>query len=97
MSDVVQTEAPQFVNLGLPAINTLNEVGILITPAARIQRPKDVFHWSVPDHVFGESSAVGTSVAKSDHGYSYKINLEILRGNHEYEHQTIQWVEHLCT
>ena len=36
LSNVVQTEAPQFVDLGLPAINTLNEIGFLGTPTTSI-------------------------------------------------------------
>ena len=35
-SNVVQTEAPQLVDLGLPAINTLNESGVLGNPDTRI-------------------------------------------------------------
>ena len=34
--NVVQKEAPQFVYLGLPAINTLDEIGFLGTPVTRI-------------------------------------------------------------
>ena len=30
------------------------------------------FHWSDPDHVFGEASAVRMSVASSDQDYSYE-------------------------
>ena len=36
-SNVVQTKAPQLVDLGLPDINTLNESGVLGTPDTSIQ------------------------------------------------------------
>ena len=64
--NVVQTEVPQFVDLGLPAVNTLNELGILGTHANRIRSPTDESHWLDPDNVFGGASAVGMSAARSD-------------------------------
>ena len=74
--DVVQTQAPQFMDLEILDINTLNESGVLGTPVTRIQRPADVAYWRVPDHVFGEATAVGMSAAKSDHDYSHKLILK---------------------
>ena len=73
-SNIVQSEAPQFVDLGLPAVNTSNEFCIISTPATRIRSPKDGSHWSAPDHVFGEATAVGISGARSDQYYSYKTH-----------------------
>ena len=43
-SNVVQTEAPHFVDLGLLAINILNESGDLGTPATRIRSSVDGSH-----------------------------------------------------
>ena len=71
-SNVVQTKAPKFVDFGLPAINKLNESGVLGTPATSIKRLTDGSHWTAPDHVFGEATAVGMSTARSDLDYSYK-------------------------
>ena len=76
-SNVVQTKAPQFVDLGLPDVNTSDEFSILGTPATRIRSPTDRSHWSVMDHVFGEAKAVGMSAARSDRDYSYKTDFEI--------------------
>ena len=81
MSDVVQTEASQFVDLGILAINTLNESSVFGTPAARIKRTEYVSHWSVTDHVIGDSTAVRMIASKSDHDYSYKTDFEIWREN----------------
>ena len=64
-SNVVQTKAPQFVDLGLLDVNTSNELGVLSTPAIRIIRPTDGSNWSVTDHVFGRVTAVGMSAARS--------------------------------
>ena len=52
--DDVQTQALQFINLGIPSINTLNEIGILGTPGTKIQSLTDGSHWSALDHVIGE-------------------------------------------
>ena len=73
-SDVVQTEAPQLVDFGLTAINTLNESRVFGAPATSIRRPTDVSHWITPDHVFGEATAFGMSSAKSDHDYIYNTD-----------------------
>ena len=61
-SDVVQTQDPHFMDLGIPAINTLDESGVLGTPTTRILRPMYGFYWSATDHRFGEATAVGMSV-----------------------------------
>ena len=89
VSDVVQTEASQFVDLGILAINTLNESSVFGTPVARIKRTEYVSHWSVTDHVIGDSTAVRMIASKSDHDYSYKTDFEIWRENQEFERQNI--------
>ena len=43
-SNVVQTEAPQFVDFGLLAVNISDEFGIPGTPAISIRRPTDGSH-----------------------------------------------------
>ena len=70
VNNPVQTQDPHFMDLGLLAINTLNEIVVLGTPDTMIQRPTDRFHWSAPDHVFSEATAVRMSAAKSDHNYN---------------------------
>ena len=71
LSNIVQTKAPNFVDLGLPAVNTLDEFGILGTPATMIRSTADGYHWSALDNVFGEATAVGMGAARSDQEYSY--------------------------
>ena len=36
VNDPVQTQAPNFMDMGLPAINTFNEIGVLSTPSTSI-------------------------------------------------------------
>ena len=77
MSDVVQTEAPQFVDLGILAVNRSNEFGVLGTPTTRMRRPSDVSHLSAPDHAFGEATAFVMRAPRSDRDYSYKNEFQI--------------------
>ena len=65
------------MDLEFPTISTLDESSGLSTPATRIQRPTYGSHWSTPDHVFGEVTAVGISAAKSDYDYIYKTEFQI--------------------
>ena len=83
MSNVIQTEAPKFVDLGILAINTSNKLGVIGPTDTMIRRPMDGYHWFMPDHVFGEATAVGMSAVRSDQDYSYKTDFEILRENQE--------------
>ena len=86
-ADTVQTQAPQFMDLGFLNINALGEISGLSTPATKIQKPKYGAHWSTLYHVFCELTAVGTSETKSDHDYNYKTEFQIWRENKEFEHQ----------
>ena len=52
MSNQVGTEAPNFVNLGLPAVNASDEFKTFDTPAIRIIMITDGYHWYVLGHVF---------------------------------------------
>ena len=57
-SNVVGTEAPDFMLLGLPAVNTSNEVMSFGTPNTRVGRTTNGSNWSGPVHMFGELTAV---------------------------------------
>ena len=88
-NDLVQTQAPHFIDMGLPAINTFNESCVLGTPGTRIRRSMDGSHWLGPDYVFDESTAFGMIAEKSDHEYNYKTDFDIWRENQELERQNI--------
>ena len=72
------------MDLGLLAINTLNESGVLGTPVTNIRSSPDRYHWTATDHVFREATAVRMSALKLDHDYSYKTYFEIWRENQEF-------------
>ena len=74
-SNAVGTEAPNFVNLGILAVNTLDEFNTFGTPATRVRSPTTGPHWSAPDHVFVKVTVVGMSGTKSELDYSYKTDL----------------------
>ena len=77
------------MDLGLPAINTSNELGVFGNPATRIIKPTDGSHWSALDHVFSEATAAVMSATRSDEDYSYKTDFEIWRENRKFECQNI--------
>ena len=81
MSNAVRTEAPNFVDLGLPAVNTLYEFNTFGTPDIRFIRPTCGFHWSAPGHVFGEAKLVGMSGTISEQNYIHKTDFEIWKEN----------------
>ena len=66
VSDPVQNQTPQFVDLGFSTINALYEVSGISTPDTIVQIPMDGAHWSVFNHIFGEDKAVGVSEVRSD-------------------------------
>ena len=75
--DPVKTQNPQFMDLGFLNITQLDEISGLITPATRVLRPKNGSHWSTPNQLFCETSAVGMSEAKSDYDYNYETEFQI--------------------
>ena len=74
--NAVGTKRPNFINLGLPALHTLDELWSFRIPTTRVRRPTDESNWSVPDHVFEEVTAAGMSGARSEQSYSYKTDFE---------------------
>ena len=75
-SEAIGTEAPNFANLGLLEVNTLDEFNALGTRATRVRRPMYGSHWSAPGHVSGEVTAVGMRRTRSEQNYSYKTDFE---------------------
>ena len=75
--DIVHTQTPQFMDLGLLTINALYEGIGISNPTTRIRRPSDGAHWSEPNHVFVENTVVGVSEAKSNYYYNYKTEFQI--------------------
>ena len=62
--DPVQTQTPQFMNLGYSTINTSNERSALSTPATRILGHTNGSHCSTPYHVCGEAIEVRVIVQR---------------------------------
>ena len=89
-SNAVGTKAPHFVDLGLPYVNTLDEVNILGTPTTRIEKPADISHWSAPDHIFCEATVVGMITTRLELDYSYKTDIHNLRENQDFGRQIFQ-------
>ena len=73
------------MDLRFSTINELYYSSGLSTPVNRIRRPKDGSHWSAPNHVFGETTELGVSEAKSDYDYNYKNEFQIWNENKEFD------------
>ena len=76
-ADPVQIQTPQFMDMEILTINALDEISGLGTLATKTQRPADGSHWSAPDHVFDEATAVGMSESKAYPYYNYKTEFKI--------------------
>ena len=87
MSDAVGTEAPDFVHLGIPAINVSDKFNTFGTPSTRVRRLNNGYRWSASVHVFGEATAAGMSGTRSEQKFSYKTDFEIRRENQEFGRQ----------
>ena len=83
-SNTVGTEAPDFVHLGIPADNALDEFNPFSTPTTRVRRLTDGSHCSATGSVFGEVAVVGMSRIRSEQNYSYKTDFLIRRGNQDF-------------
>ena len=66
-ADPVHILTPQFVDLGLSAIDALDKGIFISTPPIRIQIPVDGVHRSATNLILGESTVVRLSEAKSDY------------------------------
>ena len=66
-ADTIQTYTAQLMDMGFSAINSLDKGSVISTSAIKIIMPRDGNHWSAPNHMFGETTAVGVSEAKSDY------------------------------
>ena len=88
-SNTIQNEAPSFVDLGLSAVNALDEFNTFGTPATRVRRPTDVPHWYFPDHIIGKATSVGMSGTRSEPEYSYKNDFQNWRENQGFGRQNI--------
>ena len=80
-SNADKTEALNFVNLGRPAVNASDKFKTFGTPATRLRRQIDRYHWSAPDHVFGEATEVVMIRTRSELDYIYKTDFQNWREN----------------
>ena len=75
--------APQFVNHGLSANNTLDKSACIWISDTRIRRSTDIIHWRAAYHAVGKRQVVGYAVGDKSY-YSeekYKTGFEIWMKN----------------
>ena len=77
------------MHLGLPAINTANELGSFVKSATRFERPTDGSNWLFPGHIIGEVTAAIMSATRLETKYSYKTDFEIRTENQDFGRHNI--------
>ena len=65
------------MHLGLPAINTSDEIRSFGTPATRVVIPTDGSNWGTPGLVFIEVTAVGMTRTRSEQTIATKLILKL--------------------
>ena len=86
VSDTGNIPAPQFIDLGISTIDSLDKSASLCNPAIIVGSPTNSAHRSAKYYIFGINTAVrGAVSAKSD--YRYKNNFDIWRENQDFERQ----------
>ena len=71
MADPIQILTPKCIDLGIYTIDALEKVSGLSIPTTKILRPTYGAHWSMPNNIFIENTAVGVCEANSDFDYNY--------------------------
>ena len=85
--DVVLTESPNSVNLGLSSVHTSNELGSVFIPTTIIGTPRDVSNWLPPGHPIDEDTSNRVSRTGSEHDYIAKTDFETRRENQNFGRQ----------
>ena len=75
--DAVLMESPNFMNLGLSSVHTLDEIGSVFIPTTRIGRPTDGLNWILPGHHIGEVAADRAIRTKSEKTIMKKLILKL--------------------
>ena len=76
MHDAVLTESPNFINLGLSYVHTLDELISVFITITRIVRLTDGPNWLPTGHIIGEVTADRVSRMRSEQNYSAKTDFE---------------------
>ena len=82
--DAVFSESPNFVNLGLSSVHTLDELGSIFIPTTRIGRMADGYNWLTPVHCIGEATADRVIRTRSEQNYNTKTDFGTRRENQDF-------------
>ena len=85
--DTVVTEIPNFMNMGLSDVQTLNKIGSFSIPATKIVRPTDGSNWLPSGHLINEVTVDKMSETRSEQNYNSKTDFETRRENKDSEWQ----------
>ena len=85
--DAVLTKSPNFINLGLSSVHTLDELGSIFIPTTRIGRLANVSNWLPSGHLIGEDAVNRVIRNSSEQNYSAKTYFEARRENQYFGRQ----------
>ena len=88
-SNAIRTEIPEFMHLGIPDVNALDELRSFCDPDTRVRTPADVSNWSALVRVFKEVAADGMSGTTSEKNYSSITDFETRKENQDFGRQNI--------
>ena len=77
--DAVLTKSPNFMNIGLLSVHTLDELGSFFIPTTRFGRPMAGSKWLLPGHLIGEVSADRVIRTRLEQKYNPKTDFETRR------------------
>ena len=85
--DAVLTKVPNFVNLGLSSVHTLDELGSVFSPTTRIKMPMDVFNWLPPGNCIVEVIAYRVNRTWFEQDYISRTDFLNTRENQDFGRQ----------
>ena len=86
-SDAVLAESPNFLNLGIGCVHTLDELGSVFIPTPIIGTPTDGSNWLLASHHIGVVTADRVSRTGSEQDYNAKTDFETRRKNQYFGRQ----------
>ena len=78
-SGTVLSKSTNFMDFGLSSINTMDELGSVVTPTTISGRPADGSNWILPGHDISEATADGLSGEKVNNHNNLKTEFETRR------------------
>ena len=84
-SNDVFTQNPNFINLGLTSVNTIDKIGSISVPTTRVGRPTSRSDWIQHEHDIEEATTERVSETRANSDYILKSDFESIREIRDFE------------